>query len=71
MRFIKFLISLIITAGLTYLISVPDPMGTGIPAMGELLNPVSGIWQNAEPVNADKKQKFRPRRFDLYGKSGV
>jgi penicillin amidase len=58
MRFIKFLISLIITAGLTYLISVPDPMGTGIPAMGELLNPVSGIWQNAEPVNADKKQNF-------------
>ncbi len=55
MKFFKFLISLMITltlgwfchSGIT-LSSMPTP----VPPLGKLLNPFSGIWQNAESVTS-------------------
>lgn len=49
MRFIKFLASTILTLGLIYVLSnALNIKGLAVPAMGKLLNPFSGFWQNGE-----------------------
>jgi penicillin G amidase len=49
MRFLKFLASAFLTAGLVYVLSNPLTIkGVSLPALGKLFNPFSGFWQNAE-----------------------
>lgn len=51
MRFIKFLLSLSLTAVLVWQLSRPIPMGDkNIPPLGAFFNPFSGFWANAEPA---------------------
>jgi penicillin G amidase len=45
MKFVKFIISLIAAAGLTYLLN--RPLGA-VPALGRLFSPFEGFWQNGE-----------------------
>lgn len=45
MKIVKFTISLIAAAGLTYILN--KPLGT-IPALGRLFSPFEGFWQNGE-----------------------
>lgn len=52
MRFVKFLLSLAVLLGLIYLLDNPLSVGeTKLPALGRLLNPFTGFWQNAEPLS--------------------
>jgi penicillin amidase len=53
MRKILALLSLLAGIGLTYFLHHPQAIGgKSIPALGKLLNPYSGVWQNAEnPTN--------------------
>ncbi len=48
MRYLRAILPLVITTVLIYFL---DHSIKGTPALGKLLDPVSGIWQNAEPVN--------------------
>ncbi len=51
MRLVKFIISLLLTAGLIHVLSTSFQVGkTSTPPMGAFLNPFTGFWQNAEPV---------------------
>lgn len=45
MKFVKFIVSLIAAAGLTYLLN--RPLGA-VPALGRLFSPFEGFWQNGE-----------------------
>lgn len=45
MKFVKFIISLIAAAGLTYVLN--RPLGA-VPALGRLFSPFEGFWQNGE-----------------------
>ncbi|WP_040401532.1 penicillin acylase family protein, partial [Cecembia lonarensis] len=56
MRYISFLLSLIITIGLGILLSVP--IGT-VPALGLLLDPHHGFWQNSYSEDALAKNKIK------------
>lgn len=47
MRFISFLIALVLSTAWVLLLN--NPAGS-VPALGKLLHPVSGFWGNAEPV---------------------
>ncbi len=52
MRFIKFLVALVITVGLVYVLDNPIPLSSNtIPPIGKLMNPFTGFWQNAEIEN--------------------
>lgn len=52
MRFVGFLFSAIITVALVYLLNSSFKAGeTDVPAVGKLLNPFSGVWQNANKAN--------------------
>ena len=51
MKLVKFIIALVFTVGLVYLMNNPINTGnTPVPAVGKLFNPFSGFWQNAERV---------------------
>ena len=66
MRYIKFLLALALTVGLVYILSNPQTVkGKKTPAMGHFLNPFSGFWQNAEPL----EQTF-PETTDIEGFEG-
>ncbi len=58
MRVAGFILSLLMTIGLVYFLNNPQPIGDGIPAMGKLLNPYSGFWNNAERVGANPEGEF-------------
>lgn len=47
MKITKFIICLVLTMGLTYLLNQSIPLSTPIPPVGKLLNPFTGFWQNA------------------------
>lgn len=47
MKYLSFIVSLIISVGLVYLLN--SQFGT-TPPMGKLFNPHSGFWRNAEPL---------------------
>ena len=53
---LKFIIVLLATISLTYLLHNPIPLESNpIPPLGKLLNPFTGFWQNAEKVNGFPK----------------
>lgn len=56
MKIVKFLLSLLLTGGLIYALSIPitigDENGTTLPPSGPFFSPFTGFWQNAEPVQA-------------------
>jgi len=70
MRILSFLVALTFTIGLTYLLNNPiNKKPRPIPAIGKLLNPFTGFWNNAEAVDQFKDQSFT---FDaLSGKAEV
>ncbi len=45
MKLVKFIISLLAAAGLTYALN--RPLGA-VPALGQLFSPFEGFWQNGE-----------------------
>lgn len=59
MKWIKFLVSLLLTIGLVYFLNSSHKIAslpTEIPPLGKLLNPFSGFWQNAESTTLSKNQ---------------
>ena len=60
MRLLKFAIALLLTGGLTWLLSNPLQFGEKrFPALGHLFNPFTGFWQNADPVPQGEEDLFR------------
>lgn len=51
MKVISFLVALLSTFGLVYLLNQPIETTTSIPPIGKLLSPFQGFWQNATPVS--------------------
>ncbi len=59
MKIFSFVISLVVTIGMVFLLNNPIQSGsTSIPAVGKLLNPFSGFWQNAEKVGDYKSEEL-------------
>ena len=52
MRFVKFFVALAVAVGFCWAMHHPLPVGSGIPALGKLLNPFTGFWQNADALDA-------------------
>jgi len=52
MRYLKFLLPLLLAVGLIVFLSTHNPLGLPIPALGPLLSPGAGFWQNA-PSDAE------------------
>ena len=52
MRFVKFFLALAVTVAFCWAMHHPLSVGSGIPALGKLLNPYTGFWQNADAVDA-------------------
>lgn len=48
MRFFSFLITALLTGGLTLIANLHGPFGTMLPRLGVFLSPFQGFWQNAE-----------------------
>ena len=46
MKFVKFLLLAALTAGLTWAADTHQPLGSSLPALGPLLEPFGGFWQN-------------------------
>lgn len=52
MRFIRFLVALLLTSLLVWQLQTPQQLGDKtLPALGSFFNPFSGFWQNAEPAS--------------------
>ncbi|PHN02829.1 penicillin acylase family protein [Flavilitoribacter nigricans] len=47
MRYIKFVIALVLTVLLLFTLGLNHPYGSSLPPIGSFFNPFSGIWQNA------------------------
>ena len=58
MRQIRFFLALLLTAGLTILASLHEPLGSPLPALGPFLSPFTGFWQNADPANRFQDSDF-------------
>jgi penicillin amidase len=55
MRLFRFIISLLVTLSLLWLLSASQSVkGNALPPLGAFFNPFSGFWKNAEPVNGTK-----------------
>ncbi len=50
MPIVKFLVAAAFSAALAVLANTHQPFGSKLPALGPLLSPFTGFWQNAEPV---------------------
>ena len=51
MRYIKFFVSVVLSAGLVGLLNTGNPLGlVSLPPLGNLLCPFTGFWQNAEAM---------------------
>lgn len=51
MRILRFLIALLLTASVVWLLQTPQSVGGNtLPALGAFFNPFSGFWKNAEPA---------------------
>jgi len=61
MKIVKFLIAAALTTGLVFLLNSPNPFGSAVPAMGALLNPFSGFWQNA---NSESQSTYKNRTLE-------
>ncbi len=55
MKFIRFFISLLLAAGLTYVFN--NPLGA-LPALGKLFNPFEGFWQNGGTKTTPDEMKL-------------
>ncbi|MEM1325734.1 MAG: penicillin acylase family protein [Bacteroidota bacterium] len=60
MKFLPFLISLLLTAALTYLLTIPNPLGQDVPAIAPLLSPFDGFWQNTK---VDNKRTYKNQKL--------
>lgn len=49
---VKFWGVLLLTLGLTLFLQTHHPLGTSLPALGRLMSPFQGFWQQAEPRGA-------------------
>ena len=62
MKILKFIIALVLTGGLIYVlnisISTGGEGGTSLPPIGHFFSPFTGFWQNAEPVGPSLLQSF-------------
>lgn len=58
MRFLTFGLLSLLAIGLIWILDTHNPFGSPLPAMGRLLNPVTGFWANAEPKGSLSTQKF-------------
>lgn len=58
MRFLKFILLALFGVGLLWVLNTHNPFGSALPAMGPLLNPVSGFWANAEKKGALSDQSL-------------
>ena len=59
MKFVKFIITLAITAGFTYLLNTSLPTKPApTPPFGKLFNPFTGFWQNAESIKDSSTESF-------------
>ncbi len=76
MQFFKFFIAFLLTALTTYLLSISlPPTKQSLPSIGALINPFSGIWQNATStegqadleVQTDQLEGPVKVQFDLRG----
>lgn len=52
MQSLKFLLSLTLCVAIAAICNRHNPFGSSLPAMGKLLNPFNGFWQNAESAVA-------------------
>ncbi|HNK25577.1 MAG TPA: penicillin acylase family protein, partial [Cyclobacteriaceae bacterium] len=65
MKTIKFLIALLVTLALIYVLDNRWVIkGSPIPPFGKFLDPVNGFWQNIDPT------EFKPESFDVAGLNG-
>lgn len=55
MRYLRAILPLAITCVLVYLLNTSI---NGSPALGKLLDPVAGVWTNAEPIGKDYNKKL-------------
>jgi len=58
MRFFTLGLLALIGVSLLWVLDTHNPFGSPVPAMGRLLNPVSGFWANAEPQAALPNKKL-------------
>ncbi len=60
MKWIKFLLALLLSAGLVYLLNSPIKQGKQtIPPLGKFLNPFSGFWKNGEAVGQHQNKSYQ------------
>jgi len=53
MKWIKFIVPLLVTFGLTYVLNTASPFGIAdMPALGKLMSPFDGFWQNADGASS-------------------
>ena len=70
MRIFKFILALLATIGLIYVLSSRISVEEGVktPQMGKFLNPFVGFWQNAEPSIPDYAKEINLPAFKGKGK---
>ncbi len=59
MRFLTLGILTLLSVGLLWVLDTHNPFGSPVPAMGRLLNPVTGFWANAEAQGLFPNQKLQ------------
>lgn len=61
MKWIKFLVPLFMTLGLSYVLNTSSPFGIqDMPALGKLMSPFEGFWQNAK---AESKSDYKNQKL--------
>lgn len=66
MRFFTLGLLALIGVALLWVLDTHNPFGSPVPAMGRLINPVSGFWANAEPQAALPNLKLRFPKHKWY-----
>jgi penicillin amidase len=61
MKFLPFVLSLLLTIALTWVLSIPNPFGQEVPAVAPLLSPFNGFWQNAQ---VESKKTYKNLKLD-------
>lgn len=59
MRFLTLGMLTLLSVGLLWVLDTHNPFGSPLPAMGRLLNPVTGFWANAEAQGLFPNQKLQ------------
>ena len=58
MRNIIFILTSLLTVGLTWILDTHHPFGSSLPRLGMLLSPGQGFWQQAEPSRSGIQRDF-------------